>query len=115
MGLVFIFLIPVLERFYLNEQGEKFKRQDLYRIGPYLVLTVGYIILHISVSGRLSGIRLQFDLANVYLNLITFFKGFCLYLYKLLFPVTLSAYLQVEMITKCFPLFHLFLHAKDRI
>ncbi len=102
MGVVLIPTIVVMEWFHIFQDEEKtFNWKNIIRKTlPYLVLTIGYLILHTIVVKRLSSNILKIDFANIYPNFITFFKGFCLYLYKLLLPIHLSAYLKVDMLTK---------------
>jgi tetratricopeptide (TPR) repeat protein len=102
MGVVLIPMIVVLEWFHIcKREGKTFSwKNTITKVLPYLVLTVGYLILHTMVVKRLSSNILKIDLANIYPNIITFFKGFCLYLFKLLLPVHLSAYLKVDLLTK---------------
>jgi Tfp pilus assembly protein PilF len=99
MGVTFILVVFVLERFYFCKADSVFSlKASLIRTSPYFLLTGGYLYWHFITVKRLGGNMLRADLANLYPNVVTFFKGFWIYVYKLLFPFQLSAYLKVEML-----------------
>lgn len=94
MGVVLVFMILVMEWVYKTSGWKDIAK----RIAPYLLVTVGYLVWHSMAVRRLTGSRLKMDLSGMYPNIITFFKGFWLYLYKLLLPINLSAYLKLDML-----------------
>jgi Flp pilus assembly protein TadD len=101
MGIIFIPMIPAIEWFHISKEKKTINWKNiLARTAPYLAPTIAYLFLHVMVVERLSNKILKIDMANLYPNIITFFKGFWLYLYKLFLPIHLSAYLKLELLTK---------------
>ncbi len=99
MAVVLILMLLVMEWLYFDRSDEVFWRGSLRRITPYLVLTAGYLIWHSTEVSRLNASRLKLDIVGIYPTIVTAFKGFLLYILKLLAPIRLSAYLQLPLLT----------------
>ncbi len=99
MGLVLIPILLVMEWLYFNKPAEAFRQGRIKRITPYLLLTAGYLSWHSMEVSRFSANRLKLDMLNLYPTILTAFKAFLLYVFKLLLPIQLSAYIKLPMLT----------------